>query len=344
MEVIRVIKDTHNIIFSLLEVVSLLRFSTTSRIIYEFSCDENYWKEKCIGLVKEEGKTWKELYLSQYTEIFGFNTYATSKSFHKFIQIVHKSNMALAVDTSGDIYSWHHLVERRGSDYCDYLDVPKLLENIPTKAKKVFNDGESISYIDVDGILWWSPSNPKYARPHTCKFRKMMDLRIKDFAFNYDAYFVIDLENNVWRGDSRTFYDVCDANLLKPTMVKMCATKIVVYERYLAYIDMQNILRILDYSKKTVLCKHRDVTQIVMDYAKAVFLDMKSRVWIYTMREKKEMIAKRGKCISFSAMIDLDGDVYSFGSHGTVTKLLGIKGIRLDSTNNGNCVVMGRQL
>jgi len=228
----------------------------------------------------------------------------------------------------------------------EYILIPRLLENVPTKAKKVYNDGDSIAYIDVDDVLWWSQSNPKYARPHLCTFRKVINMKIKDFTCAHNHYYVIDLDNNVWRGQTEDFYD--NRNLSVPVITKVKAKRMVAEDSYLACASANDTFFIIDMSKEKLLCSHKNVTYFVMNYEKAVFLDKNSNVWVYTIDEKKKRsFSIKSSCISLNAFIDLNNDVHEIikGTEGILaSKVEGVKGVRLDSSRSGNCVIMGRRI
>lgn len=222
------------------------------------------------------------------------------------------------------IYTWNHLKYIEESDHFErMLKKPELLEiklstpfiGATTKAKKVFNDRYTIAYIDINDQLWWATSNDKYPEPNKYYFYKVLDIKIKDYAVHSSGYFVIDLDNNLWKGTDEDFYYTRDDDIIKePKKINSKANKIIIYEDNICIIDIENYMRIFNgHSKLKLLYKHNiKVIEAKVIYNYIVFLDINNDAWIYKNNKNIKKIAIKSKSISLEAIISMGDDVLFF--------------------------------
>lgn len=339
MEIINLNKDVHYYLMSFVDIRSIYIFSSTSKTIYDFFNNE-YWEHKYkLDFPLIQNDNWKQAYKNQYTQIFTKGLKITS--FHDFTQIECKDNMIMAVDRENNLYSWLHSRQHKDEDkgIMEYLKTPTLLL---TGIKKVYNFRYSIAYIDMDDKLWWAPSNDKYPRPNEYTFKKISDIKVKDFTVNYDNYFIIDLDDYIWKGSR---YDpLNNINLVK---LGSKAKNFLTYESYICIIDLKHHLYLMKGEKNMeALYKHDiEILDVLLDYEYTVFLDKNNDVWVFIHNKNiRKKIPTKAKSISLNAIIDLNDNVWTFDENfneqTSLIKVPYIKGVKIASFW-GNSVIMG---
>jgi hypothetical protein len=378
MQVIDLLDDICNYLISFIDIRSIYIFSSSSKSINEFFLDDNFWEKlsknkfdssnnstwKKFIILPNNNITWKQFYREQYMQIFTYGTtmYGNKVSYHNFIQIECKDNMMMAVDINNNIYTWNHSKYINERDH--RLKTPEFLKiklskefiGTNTKVKKVFNNRYTIAYIDINDQLWWAESNDKYPRPDECIFFKVLDIKIKDYAVKHSEYFIIDLDNNLWKGDHRDFYYIQDKHYEKvkgPSILKTKTkiNKIFIYEDNICIIDIEKFMKIYNgYSKQKLLYKHDiQVIDVKIIYNYVVFLDINNDAWIYKNNGKiiKKMAIK-ARSISLEAIIDMNDNVLFFDINqcdniNSFRKIPYVKGIKIDSFW-GNTIIMGAKI
>lgn len=344
-------EDVYHYLISFVDIRSIYIFSSISKSIYEYFLNEKYWENKYKRDFSDiiYNNSWKQSYRNKYTQIFTNYEFEKYISYHNFKEIECKDNMIMAVDDNDNLYTWLHSKYENGNHIGKYLQEPELLFDV--KVKKVFNFRNSISYIDINDILWYARSNSKYPELNKYIFHKVSDIKVREFAIDRNHYFVIDLNNNIWRGEHDDLFtnNISDNNYVSSLKdIKHKTKKMVVYENHTCIIDLQNYLSILEkcIGGKELIYKHNiEILDVALTYSHTVFLDNNNDAWIHNHKNKIRKMAFKAKSISLESIIDLNDNVLLFDIEkcedpSSFRKIPYIKGIKIRSFW-GNSVIIG---